>query len=382
MTGHVRDPLRSVGDLAARLAAAGLVVGPDRLAVFVEAVGRLDAGSVRDVRSAGRATLCGDPVQLAVFDAVLASWLADARPIDLAANGAPADLPTPVEWDEDGESTSADDGSGDGRIDAGGPARVGGGGGASLQDVRARRPPIELEREAADEIAAFRDAFARGAGRRRPRPVAGRGSEISVAGSVRAMLAVGGEVAPPARLRQRIRPRRLVLLIDVSGSMRRYTERSLRFGYAAVDAWPGPVEVFTIGTRLTRITRSLASDDPARALAAVGAAVADWQGGTRLTAGLRRFLDVWGQPGVARGAHVALLSDCGVREDPARLEQQAQRCARISRRLLLAHPHADDPVLTTRPPRGVEAVRAHASGIVGCATTADLVYLAERLSGR
>ena len=99
-----------------------------------------------------------------------------------------------------------------------------------------------------------------------------------------------GEPGPIRHRRRSSRPRRLILLIDVSGSMGAYADALLRLGHRLVQAG-GPVDVFTIGTRLTHITRSLSLRDPDRALIAAGAAVPDWSGGTRLSEGLAAFLE-------------------------------------------------------------------------------------------
>ena len=106
------------------------------------------------------------------------------------------------------------------------------------------------------------------------------------------------------------RPRRLVLLLDVSGSMEPYARGLARFAHAAVGSRrSGRVEVFTMGTRLTRITRELARRDPDAALASAAESVADWSGGTRLGASLAEFNDRWGVRGMARGAVVVICSD-------------------------------------------------------------------------
>jgi uncharacterized protein len=112
------------------------------------------------------------------------------------------------------------------------------------------------------------------------------------------------------------RARRLVLLLDVSGSMEPYARALVRFVHAAVVGRQ-KVEAFTLGTRLTRITRELSSRDPDRALQQAASAVQDWSGGTRLGEGLRAFNDEWGVRGMARGATIVILSDGWDRGDPA-----------------------------------------------------------------
>jgi hypothetical protein len=164
--------------------------------------------------------------------------------------------------------------------------------------------------------------------------------------TVRELLRGGGE---PARLRYRAparKPRRVVLLLDVSGSMAPYADALLRFAHAAAHGSAGSrarTEVFTIGTRLTRVTREMAHRDPDAAMVAVGAAVPDWSGGTRLGEMLRGFLDRWGQRGMARGAVVVLLSDGWERDDPALLAAQMRRLHRLSHRVVWANPRKARP---------------------------------------
>jgi uncharacterized protein len=155
--------------------------------------------------------------------------------------------------------------------------------------------------------------------------------------TVRAAIRAGGEPierhfsAPTPRLR------RLVLLLDVSGSMEPYARALLRFVHAAV-AGRQKVEAFTMGTRLTRITRELTSRDPDTALGAAGRRVVDWSGGTRLGADLREFNDQWGVRGLARNSIVVILSDGWDRGDPDELAEQMQRLHRVTHRLIWVNP--------------------------------------------
>ena len=121
------------------------------------------------------------------------------------------------------------------------------------------------------------------------------------------------------RQRPRERPRRVVLLVDVSGSMERYAGALFRFSHAAARRGGPPTEVFALGTRLTRLTREMARRDPEEAMAAVAEAVPDAGGGTRWGPLLKQFLDLWGQRGTARGAVVVILSDGCERGDVALL---------------------------------------------------------------
>lgn len=133
------------------------------------------------------------------------------------------------------------------------------------------------------------------------------------------------------------RHRRLVLLLDVSGSMEPYARALIRFVHAAV-AGRQKVEAFALGTRLTRVTRELSSRDPDEALRRAATAVADFGGGTRLGEGLRVFNDEWGQRGTARGAIVVVLSDGWDRGDPDVLAEQMQRLHRVAHRVIWVNP--------------------------------------------
>jgi len=133
------------------------------------------------------------------------------------------------------------------------------------------------------------------------------------------------------------RLRRLVVLLDVSGSMEPYARALLRFMHAAVVGRQR-VEAFTLGTRLTRITKELANRDPDRALARTSAQVSDWSGGTRLGECLQNFNDNWGVGGMARGAIFVILSDGWDRGDPQALAAQMARLKRVAFRVIWVNP--------------------------------------------
>jgi uncharacterized protein with von Willebrand factor type A (vWA) domain len=155
--------------------------------------------------------------------------------------------------------------------------------------------------------------------------------------TVRASLAAQGEVARRRWSRHGDRPRRIVFLLDISGSMEPYARALVRFVHAGV-AGRQRVEAFTLGTRLTRVTRELSSRDPDRALRDAGTRVEDWSGGTRLGETLRRFNDEWGVRGMARGAVVVILSDGWDRGDPAALAAEMERLHRVTHRIVWVNP--------------------------------------------
>jgi uncharacterized protein with von Willebrand factor type A (vWA) domain len=155
--------------------------------------------------------------------------------------------------------------------------------------------------------------------------------------TVHAALRAGGEPIAQRYREPGERLRRLVLLLDISGSMEPYARALLRFVQAAV-AGRQRVEAFALGTRLTRLTRELSSHDPDRALARAAHQVHDWSGGTRLGECLRRFNDQWGVRGLARGAIVVVLSDGWDRGDPEVLAEQMARLHRVAHRVVWVNP--------------------------------------------
>ncbi|HYO37422.1 MAG TPA: VWA domain-containing protein, partial [Geodermatophilus sp.] len=170
-------------------------------------------------------------------------------------------------------------------------------------------------------------------------PMVNTSVDAGRARTVRRALRDGGEVTRLLRRRARPRPRRVVLLVDVSGSMSPYADALLRFAHAAVRARPASTEVFTIGTRLTRVTREMRLRDPDRALTASGDAIPDWSGGTRLGEVLKAFLDRWGQRGTARGAVVVVCSDGWERGSPELLREQMARLRRLAHAVVWVNPH-------------------------------------------
>jgi uncharacterized protein with von Willebrand factor type A (vWA) domain len=155
--------------------------------------------------------------------------------------------------------------------------------------------------------------------------------------TVHRSLKLHGEPMERAFLQPSERPRRVVLLCDVSGSMETYSRALLRFLHAAVVG-RGRDEAFALGTRLTRLTRELSSHDPDAALQKASAAVNDWSGGTRLGEVLRQFNDEWGVRGMARGAVIVILSDGWDRGDADELARQMARLHRVAHRVVWVNP--------------------------------------------
>jgi uncharacterized protein len=217
--------------------------------------------------------------------------------------------------------------------------------------------------------------------RRTRRTTPGRGSVVDRRRTLHELLRSGGEPVEIATRGHRLQPRRVVLLVDISGSMSAYADALLRFAHAASHRLRGPsTEVFTIGTRLTRVTREMAHRDADVALRAIAEAVPDWSGGTRLGDLLKRFLDEWGQRGMARGAVVVVLSDGWERGDPALLGEQMARLHRLAHRVVWSNPRAGRtgfaPVAG-----GMAAALPHVDEFVSGHSLVALEQLAARVAG-
>jgi len=325
------DPVVTMTGFARVLRANGVAADGTRLATAIEALGHVDPLDAEQVYWTGRLTLCGEPDDLPRYDAVFDTWFRGRLPslpgpqppgpagqvVQLRpTSGRSAELADVPETDE--------------------PLRTA----ASDTEVLRHRDLTDLSDVERDEINALIALLAPRVGTRRTRRHRPRGhGRVDVARTVRAMLRDGGEPATLARLRPRVKPRRFVLLIDVSGSMSPYADVLLRFGHAAVRVAPRTAEVFTVGTRLTRVTRQLRLRDPEQALVAAGTAIPDWSGGTRLGEGLQAFLDLWGQRGTARRAVVVIASDGWERGDASLLGEQMARLARLAHRVVWVNPH-------------------------------------------
>ena len=176
---------------------------------------------------------------------------------------------------------------------------------------------------------------------RRFRP--GSGPALDLRRAIRHNLRHGGEILYWPRRVHPFKPRPLVVLADISGSMERYSRLLLHFVYGLTLGLGRPVESFVFGTRLTRITKQLQHKRIDRALREVAATVNDWSGGTRIGESLRRFNVEWGRRVVGRGAVVLLISDGWDRGDPALLTTEMARLQRSAHRLIWLNPLLGSP---------------------------------------
>ncbi|WP_191278260.1 vWA domain-containing protein [Nocardioides flavus (ex Wang et al. 2016)] len=315
------------------LRAAGVAVTQDRAHAFLAAVAEVGADDRQATYWAGRATLCGSPDDLARHDQVFAAWF-DARDGLPRARPRESPRPSPAHLlpDAEGAGGGTDEGDDD------------------LVRARASEAEVLKHRDVASLDAAEKRRLASMFVRLSLRPPVRRTARhrrwhrggLDASRTLRNSLRHLGEPGEIAWRRRGTRPRRVVLLVDVSGSMSPYADALLRLAHRLTQSARtvgGTVETFTVGTRLTHVTRALRSPDADRVIVAAGEVVPDWSGGTRLGETLRVFLDRWGQRGMARGAVVVVFSDGWERGDAAMLGEQMARLQRVAHRVVWVNPH-------------------------------------------
>ncbi len=302
-------------DFAPLLRANGFAVAPEQTISFLSAIALLGPRDLEDVRRAGLATLAPPPERFAAYHALFDMHFLGAQGDDLD-EGEEEDV-VRVQEDRRGadEPMGAEESNESGEAATRAEALVERRFGPAHADEALRR----LSREA---------------GRRLPKRLsyrrlrARRGATVDLRRTLREAARNDGEVIKLSHLKRRMRPRRLLVLIDVSGSMKARTEDNLRLAHALSQAIPR-VEAFTFGTRLTRVTRPMRLKRREQALASAAQIVSDWDGGTRIGDALKAFLAVPRFASYARGAVLLIISDGLERGDPAAL---ADAVARLSRR--------------------------------------------------
>jgi uncharacterized protein len=353
------------------LRAAGVPVGTGQVTSYCRAVAHLDPADAEDLYWAGRACLISRHDDVPAYDAAFRWYFTHAADgLRLTTSGA---LPR----------QSAPDAPRPELVRSSIPQRPGG------DTVGGRASDVELLRRkhfrdcTPEELARLQALMARlqltpPTRRRRRTRRSPRGDELDLRRMVRRTL--HGSLAPPRPpwRQQRTRPRRLVLILDISGSMADYSRALLQFAHTAAVSSVPRTEVFCFGTRLTRITRELRHRDPDQALAHAADAVLDWDGGTRIGESLRTFVRVWGRRGLARGAVLIICSDGLERGDPAILEQAMARLSRLAYRIVWVNPLKGD--LRYQPiARGMHAALPHVDAFVSGHNLASLEALADLL---
>ncbi len=329
--------LRSLIGFTRFLRRAGLSVGTEQVLAYTRAVAHLGLSELDNLYWAGRVTLVMDRDGLSVYDRAFELYF---RGREAPLEGHPGTgFVLKLELHGEFPGTSLSDPGADLREVAGPPRELALTAASPVEVLRHR----SFEDYSEQEHAMARAVLARLAARkprrrsRRTRPATRRGPRPDLPRTLRRALRTEGEPFQRAWRRRRTKPRRLVLVLDVSGSMGAYARSLAGFAHAAVRAGRH-VEAFAFGTRLTRITASLHSRDPDAALAALGQAVPDWEGGTRIGDSLKELLDGWGRRRPLRGAVVVIASDGLDRGDPEFLGEQMRRLSRVAHRVVWVNP--------------------------------------------
>jgi uncharacterized protein len=314
------------------LRAAGVTTALPKQADLLRVIGASPPRDLTALYWYARITLLHDIGELAAFDRVFDAWFRQGGLLDTVPPPAgESDVPSPQGPGEDdpapqevlpGDGTEASSLSTYGRRDFG-PA-----------DERRRSVMRALE-------AAWPAVLPRAPSRRRRS--ARSGDRLDMRYIWRRAHRHDGEIIELRRRARPPRPRRLLILVDVSGSLRQHTPDLLRLARTALRAAPARTEVFTFGTRLTRITSALSHPNTGRALRAVSGQVTDADGGTAIGAALHEFLGVPRFVALARGALVIVLSDGLERGDHLPMVRATARLSRLGHRLVWWSPLACSP---------------------------------------
>jgi uncharacterized protein with von Willebrand factor type A (vWA) domain len=343
---------------------AGLPVGPDRCERLARAVTVMGATTVAELRACALATMVSDPGQMPTFDRVFNAVFGGPSPfrhLNLPtaprsyerpesdgspqpqgrSEDSPGDLPSGLRV-SDAVPAAAD--SDEPLVEGPAVHRV-----ASATERLSGRDFTELSPAELRQLVTLMREMALAIPPRRTRRfrTARDGKRPDLRRTLRLARRTGGEAIRFARRAPRVKPRRLVVLCDISGSMEPYARALLMLLYVLNAGQPRNAqnrpEVFSFATRLTRLTPALAAASPDTMLAKAGEAAPDWSGGTRIGAAVKEFNDHYGSRGMARGAVVLIISDGWETGDPALLGAQMARLHRVAHRIVWANPRTQSP---------------------------------------
>ncbi len=361
LDGARLDVASLAAGLGTALHAAGLPVGPDRSERLARAVTVMGARTIPELRACALATLVSDPSQMGTFERVwsalfgtpaplqelLASAEVPARPADQDGGPPARHQGDPGRWPSGlhVSATGAADGNGDDPLSEL-PAvhRV-----ASAAERLRERDFTQLSAAELRQLVTLMREMTLSVPLRRTRRYRGAraGKRPDLRATLREARRSGGEPIKLSRRAPRARPRRLVVLCDISGSMESYARALLMLMYCLnggqLRGGQSRPEVFSFATRLTRLTPTLAAASPDTMLAKAGEAAPDWSGGTRIGAALKEFNDRYGCRGMARGAVVLIISDGWETGEPALLGEQMARLSRVAHRIVWANPRTQSP---------------------------------------
>jgi uncharacterized protein len=352
---------------------AGIPVDAERARLLLRGLAEIDLGRESDVRAACRAMLVTHPADRTRFDEAFDLFWALLRGSHVVL---PSDVPARTNTNDAWAVASDAPPARKGRETVARTLRVV----ASPAEVLRLRDFAVMTADERAAAARFLEDLDWSPGLRPSRrfsPVA-RGATLDTRATLRRSLARFGEPIELIRRGPRQKRRPLVLLLDVSGSMEAYTRLLLHMSHSLTRGW-GRVEVFTFGTRLTRVTRQLRHRRPDVAIARVGRSVTDWSGGTRIGDALREFNRRWSRRVLGRGAVALLVTDGWERGDPSLLATEARALQRAAYRLVWLNPLAGTPGYTPDA-SGARALAAAADDHLAANTVDALVTIARLLA--
>jgi uncharacterized protein with von Willebrand factor type A (vWA) domain len=376
----------------------GIGASPGRLADLTAALPLIDLGRREDFYYAARTTLLTRPDQRDDFDRVFALfWPPTTMPLGAGDDGS-GGAPGAQSAGEGGEEGEAGDSDSPQRFVSAGPSSAAEDDQPSEDRSESRSPATammsysqeEVLREknfgdfTEDELIRARRLMERmrfQAAQRltRRRTPARRGEQLDLRRTMRRALGTGGETFSWARRRRKLKPRPLVLICDVSGSMERYTRLLLQFLHTVSHGVSANVETFVFATRLTRVTPSLRRRRVEEALDRVAEEVADWSGGTRTGEALAYFNRVWARRVLGRGAIAMIISDGWDRGDPLQLDREMARLRRTAFRVMWLNPLLGSPHY--RPlTRGMQAALPYLDDFLPVHNLNSLEQLVQRLA--
>jgi len=358
MTPRALDPFLA---FPRALRAEGFLAAPSQAESFLSAVGLLGPRSIRDVRRAAHAIFGPGPDRRQAFDDLF-DMIFLGRAFLIPGEATSEETPRAFDAGDTEEMLPPDEEDPSGR-------------------EASRRERLFARSFGVVDEAALLSAFARALSgalpRRRSRRLqAARQGVADPRRALRDMARRDGEILRLQVRRRRMRQRRVLTLIDVSGSMKGGTDAALRIAHAIIRT-AERAEAFTLSTRLTRVTRALRRRNREQALALASGLVADWDGGTRLGEALSVFLSVPRFAGFARGAVVIIVSDGLERGGPEALIAAMTRLRSLAWRIIWLSPLAADPAY--RPETG--AMRAILPLIDRLEAGGDLEAMAGALVG-
>jgi len=376
--GHLLHNLLLFGRV---LRGLGLDVNPGRMMDLVNALGTVQVGQREDFFYACRSLLVHRQEDLALFDQAFAqfwrppssTWLTGLMVVGAKQRRRARVVPAPLKPDAPAEDQTDQN-------DADAPPVIEVTRTYSPSEALRRKDFSQLTAEEYNEIKALIANLAWRVDRRRTRRrQPGGGPQIDFRRTLRRNMKYGGHLLEWAYRERKFKPRPLVVLADVSGSMERYTRLLLHFVYGLSLGLDQPVESFVFGTRLTRITRHLEHEDVEQALREVSGAVVDWAGGTRIGESLKGFNFSWGRRVLGHGAVVLIISDGWDRGEPELLAREMARLQRTCHRLIWLNPLLGSPEYEPLT-RGIQAALPYVDDFLPVHNLASLEELADRLA--